>query len=86
MLLLIEHEVSVDEKPEPEITTVIPVLPDEGVKVMVGVVRRNVPEILPGLFPPLPVTVIVWGPGLLLTRTKVPVNDGLVVMVHDGVP
>jgi len=94
-LPLREHDVSVDEYPEPEIWTVVPIAPELGVKVTVGPSRVKIPETVFGLTTPvpLPVTVMVYGPGLLLPTTKVPVKVKgveLDVMVQDdcvtGVP
>jgi len=90
-----EHEVSVVEYPEPEIRTVVPIAPELGVRDMVGLRTVNVPDTVFGLTTPvpLPVTVIVYGPGLVLATTKLPVKVNgveLDVTTHDdcvtGVP
>jgi len=77
-LLVTSHEVSVEENPEPEIATVIPIPPEVGVKEIVGPMRRKAAETI---WPLSPVTVMICGPTLLLTMSKVPVKLPLVVTV-----
>ena len=70
--LVIEHVVSLNEKPVPFTPTFIPICPDIGVRVIEGPVTVNVastktPE-------GLPVTRTVYGPGATLATTKLPVK------------
>lgn len=73
-LLLREHVLSVDENPEPEITTVIPIAPEGGVKVTVGpmTVKMAATVLGPTRLVPVPVTVTVYGPGVFVPTTKDP--------------
>jgi hypothetical protein len=54
LLLVTVHDVSVEENPEPEIETVIPIAPEGGVNDIVAPITVKIPETL--LLPPVTVT------------------------------